>query len=409
MADYYVDATGGDDDGDGTSTGDPWQTISKVNSTAFSPDDNIYFKRGETWSGEILTCDNNGTSGHQITYGAYGTGDAPKITDPPNTPGNRDAIKVTADYVTLRDLYVSGAYNWGIYVYSGADYCQGYDIEVGYCDYGAFKAEASQGYYENVYVHDSTYDELRDGGRGIQISGTYNHFYHCWIENCSTAGPGYVGCGFEVAGTVSGSHIDCCWVENCNDFMEVGSSNPASECYDFIVSYSVSVNNGKFCWLHLDGDWEIQIDNLRIENCTMIEDGSAYDVWVVFGFTATPTSSQVLVKNCLVHAGGDVRVGRYDGYTHDYNMYHLTESAYLNISLDTNESEDDPEWINESIKNFHLQTSSPAIDAGTNLGWSEDYSGRQLDASPDLGAYEYGPARIVISADLRVSGVIVFG
>ena len=49
---YYVDATGGSDNNDGT--GAPWQTVAKVNATTFQPGDSILFKRGETWTGTRL-------------------------------------------------------------------------------------------------------------------------------------------------------------------------------------------------------------------------------------------------------------------------------------------------------------------------------------------------------------------
>lgn len=73
---YYVDATGGNDGFAGTSTGSPWQTVGKVNSSSFLPGDQILFKRGETWY-EALAIPSSGTAGQPITFGAYGSGDLP--------------------------------------------------------------------------------------------------------------------------------------------------------------------------------------------------------------------------------------------------------------------------------------------------------------------------------------------
>jgi len=78
MANYYVDQTLGDDSNPGTIT-QPWKTISKVNSTSFSPGDSVYFKRGEVWR-ETLIIPSSGSDGNPITFGAYGTGDKPKIS-----------------------------------------------------------------------------------------------------------------------------------------------------------------------------------------------------------------------------------------------------------------------------------------------------------------------------------------
>jgi len=110
MANYYVDATLGDDSNPGTQT-QPWKTISKVNSTNLSAGDNIYFKRGETWR-ETLTVPSSGTDGNPITFGAYGTGNKPKISGADVITGwsgpdaNGEYYKsgfTTAPYVVLRD------------------------------------------------------------------------------------------------------------------------------------------------------------------------------------------------------------------------------------------------------------------------------------------------------------------
>lgn len=77
-ATYYV-ATDGSGD---------YTTIAQVNAASFSPGDSILFRRGDTWRGQLIPQSGSGdssenilvadTSGY-ITYGAYGTGDKPKI------------------------------------------------------------------------------------------------------------------------------------------------------------------------------------------------------------------------------------------------------------------------------------------------------------------------------------------
>ena len=80
--DYYV-KNGGSDSGAGTSDGTAWETITKVNTEwsngTFAAGDNIYFNRGDTFSGTIVISE-SGTSGNPITIGAYGTGDKPILT-----------------------------------------------------------------------------------------------------------------------------------------------------------------------------------------------------------------------------------------------------------------------------------------------------------------------------------------
>jgi len=76
-ADYYV-SNSGNDDNNGLSTSNPWQTIDKVNSMSFSPGDTIHFRAGDEWR-EQLTMPSSGSAGNQITFTRYGSGDNPMI------------------------------------------------------------------------------------------------------------------------------------------------------------------------------------------------------------------------------------------------------------------------------------------------------------------------------------------
>jgi len=78
-ATYYVDQTGGNNANPGTSTGNAWKTVAKVNSSSFFPGDSILFKRGEVWRDAALVVPSSGSAGNPITFGAYGTGANPVI------------------------------------------------------------------------------------------------------------------------------------------------------------------------------------------------------------------------------------------------------------------------------------------------------------------------------------------
>src|SRR3989344_7825301 len=79
-ATYYIDATTGNDSNDGLSQSTPWKTVLKVNNSTFQPGDYILFKRGEIWREKLLVS-SSGSSGSPITFGAYGSGNLPKITN----------------------------------------------------------------------------------------------------------------------------------------------------------------------------------------------------------------------------------------------------------------------------------------------------------------------------------------
>ena len=79
MATYYV-KNGGNDGNSGLSDLLAWATVGKVNGATFAAGDSILFKRAGLWRGTQLVPHNNGTSGHQITYGNYDSGALPIIT-----------------------------------------------------------------------------------------------------------------------------------------------------------------------------------------------------------------------------------------------------------------------------------------------------------------------------------------
>src|SRR5258707_31708 len=73
MATYFVSPTGLDTN-PGTSSGSPWQTITKVNATAFLPGDSILFQGGQSFSGNVVITGLAASSASPITIDSYGGG-----------------------------------------------------------------------------------------------------------------------------------------------------------------------------------------------------------------------------------------------------------------------------------------------------------------------------------------------
>jgi|GEM_PF-614727 len=80
-ANYYVDATQGNDSNPGTSASSPWKTLGKIASSTFAPGSFIYLKRNETWNEQLIIP----SSG--ITIDAYGSGALPVIDGSANISG----------------------------------------------------------------------------------------------------------------------------------------------------------------------------------------------------------------------------------------------------------------------------------------------------------------------------------
>ncbi|SFS51480.1 right-handed parallel beta-helix repeat-containing protein [Paenibacillus sp. BC26] len=99
---YYVSSSGSDSN-NGTSSTTPWKTLAKVNGTNFGAGDQILFKSGDTWSGQLIA-HNSGASGNPIKFGAYGTGSKPLLNG-----GGIDATLLIngSNYVTIDGLAIT--------------------------------------------------------------------------------------------------------------------------------------------------------------------------------------------------------------------------------------------------------------------------------------------------------------
>ena len=95
---YYVSAAGNDSNS-GTSSLTPWKSLAKVNSKVLAPGDTVSFRRGDTWTGGIVTTQ-SGTSTAPITLNGYGSGNQPTITG--GKSGN--CIRINGNYTTIDGL-----------------------------------------------------------------------------------------------------------------------------------------------------------------------------------------------------------------------------------------------------------------------------------------------------------------
>lgn len=108
---YFV-KNGGNNALAGTSDATAWATIAKVNGFTFNPGDTIQFKKGSTWNlatDAALSASSSGTAGNPITYTAYGSGALP-ILDGQGTV----AVGFTAsskNYITVDSLQIQNNSN----------------------------------------------------------------------------------------------------------------------------------------------------------------------------------------------------------------------------------------------------------------------------------------------------------
>jgi hypothetical protein len=406
-ASYYVDSTSGSDSNSGTSSAAPWKSLGKVNSTAFQAGDTINFKRGSIWTGTTLLIDSSGVAGNPITYQAYGTGNRPEIVAP---SGNwQTSINVTGDWNVVKDFLLRDGHQAGIQLSPGGDHNTVQDIEVTNAGFGVF----IQGQYNLItrnYVHDTKIivsDATPSNDYGATCywieapnnEVSYNRGINCRAPSIDF---GYDGGFVEVWRQGDNSYIHHNYAENTNGFFELGASGSGS-AQNVRVAYNIIYNTTKYgsgtniCFN--TGSYNITTTGFKFENNTWVstaaEAGGSYGAYRVFGCRSDLTT--LTVRNNIFYS--DIQIASNANFTHTNNLYYMVNmvsGSGIGFSLGPGEKTGNPLFVNVgagdlSLLDLRLLALSPAIDAGIDLGYGEDYEGKTVPvgSAPDLGAYEY--------------------
>lgn len=75
---YHIDDRAGDDSRSGTSPEQAWRSLEKVNATALKPGDQVLFKSGGRWAGQLRPA-GAGSGDAPVRIGRYGGGGLPRI------------------------------------------------------------------------------------------------------------------------------------------------------------------------------------------------------------------------------------------------------------------------------------------------------------------------------------------
>jgi len=86
--------------------------------------------------------------------------------------------------------------------------------------------------------------------------------------------------------------------------------------------------------------------------------------------------------NCAYNIGA----GRYVNWG---GIAYSLADYITNTGNGVNSITEDPLFEDVSSNNFRLQSSSPCIEAGVDVGLTQDYNGNPIVGTPDIGAFEY--------------------
>jgi len=130
---------------------------------------------------------------------------------------------------------------------------------------------------------------------------------------------------------------------------------------------------------------------------TEILAGDYIDGLVIRGNIVNATSSAISAEKYLY-----IFSNQLDNATFDHNLYHgasvfgydindvtLTLGEWQARGYDTDVIMAGGQFTNSTSTDFTLQSGSPAINAGVDLGYTSDYAGNAIEGLPDLGAFEF--------------------
>ena len=354
--DYYVSTNGSDDNGDG-SQGRPWFTVNHADrSGKLQPGDTVHVAAG-TYSGPWRTWNTSGSWGAPITYisdkkwGAVLQGKSGSVWS------NK------ADYIRIIGFQIVG--NATGHSLNGI-YTEGWRTVI----QGNWVHGVLNGPYRTAICNPV-------GGSGIHLNGPYAQVIGNYVDN---NGP-HDG---------SGNPVYCNYVHGIY-FLQPGG---------------VAANNISFS----NAGWGIQMwhsaSNEVISNNTIFNNGVGC---IVVGASEGATNDNTVVDSNICyksHRGIGER-----GTTGDRNIYRnnlLDQNSVYEISLQTGTASDtvsaDPQFVKytgDSSGDYHLSSSSPAIDAGRSSDtipegstvWFAPYDFHSVKRPQgccfDLGADEY--------------------
>lgn len=510
--DYYVSANG-DDANDGTSPSTPWRTIAKINKTKFLPGDSIFFKRGNVWR-EQLTIASSGTTGHPITFSAYGTGAKPIITgaDPLSIGwvsygshiwGNRSTNAVSSrtmviiedsiysEVASIDALSSSGKYFIktnaapdSVFIYSVSD-PNSRKIEVSKREFCIVSTAGNLVHDINIVGIECRYA----GNSGIAFYGIQDgpqFTGHCIVDSCNLYANRVNGC-IAYNGHAGNIFRNSKATYNGNGFYSWISDNlTVSHCstaHNIKYFISPNITDGHGCGAY-------QSNNILVENCESNDDwyginvdvnGFAKNAILRYNYihdSKTGTSgigagdglapggiikiyynviincggklgssyesfgkntgiiqvyNNTMYNNSLNGGGGtiflehgngfeiknNVIASEYVDYTSPYLILHSTLplsdhnqfyqynlgasstpfyyngltknslSSWISATgLDTHSQNSDLLFIDRN-SDWRLQSNSPCINKGVNVGLTRDILGDSIVGLPDMGAYEY--------------------
>ena len=436
---------------------------STCGSTTLQPGDSVLFKRGDTWTGQQLWPNATGSSGNPLTFGAYGTGALPIFDGTGLSLSNLGILQIgTESYIVFDSFEVKNSTQDGIQLATCTNCtvsnCVVHDNQtdgVYFWDSSGSTITYNNIYHSNLAANGKYHGLFIQGPANGTYSGptiTHNHSHDNVGGNAGNftndANGIYIG-QTGVLNTYNGAVISDNEIDhNGNNTQPAGQDGRGLVVGDVGGSFTITrnyfhdnVSSGMFFGVSATANATITYNvfsrnglrgvgwqsngTVYAYNNTIFDDltpgGSNGGTGILTDGTGTfyiknniiatkmnSFAAYILTNNSTLPAGisnnvyWDLTNGA-GGLAFLYNGTRETFAQWVSLTGETGSQESDPKLNNPASADFTLQSSSPAIDAGANLGspynmgldprssfpWSTLDQG--IYGSWDIGAFVYVP------------------
>jgi hypothetical protein len=375
------------DAGPGTSSSSPKCTLASVSAlqTSLKPDNQVLFKRGDIWNEELTITNLQGSSGHPVIIGTYGSGARPIIEGGSTRHTCINAISTTAKYITIDGFECRNSTQHAIAFQTSGGQMPGITVQNSYIHNTGAGAYAGGGgaFDDGQYRNQLDFEDYGSGTGADGVKFINNIVNHCGGHNClqvhydaggplvrgNVVGPGCVHNCIDVKGAV-GATIDhnvattgvttgaqgCIYMENT---YTASSTVTLTQNVCYGSSVGIQIDTGGTCVGHTHCYQTITGYN----NTTVAPVNTAFPI--IVGGSPSPSDIKLTWENNIVD-GGTVNINASVNWYDDYNDNGGHQQLYAtNVTFGSHDIMNmDPLYVNFPGSDYHLTLGSPVANAG---------------------------------------------